>query len=237
MRHRAIVLLGLAALGALTTTCGRRSALSPVRPELTAPAVVPPGAAPRPGAKPHVLANAPPTPVLLSPADSARVLEPTALTWQAVVDPLGIQAYNVQVSSSLAFTSMAFQNSTFGTATADTVSGLLNGTYFWRVQAVNTGLFSSAWSAPRSLTVTGVTPGTLAPPVLGPPQAYTTFHPREVIQFHWSPVPGAVTYRLEVSTDPTFPENVVAGVVGFAFDNIPNPNAGFQLGDNEGTFF
>src|SRR5262249_15629463 len=192
--NRTLVLLGLAALGVLSSTCGRRSALAPTRPD---PLVLA-----KPGATPHVVFT-PPTPVLLSPADSAAVLEPTPVAWPAGADPTGIIAYNVQVSASTAFTSMAFQNSTFGTTTGDTLSGLLPGTYFWRVQAVNTGLFQSAWSAPRSLTVTGVAPGTLAPPVLGPPQAYTTFHPREVIQFHWSPVPGAVTYRLEGSTEPT----------------------------------
>ena len=118
-------------------------------------------------------------------------------------------------------------DSTNPATTEDMVSGLANGTYFWRVQAVdNTGV--SAWSAPRSFVVTGPGPGSLAAPVLAPTRGYSTFHPWEFIHFDWSVVPNAVTYRLEVSNDPSFPVGPVpAGTTTFWNDNIPTNSDGY----------
>src|SRR2546428_3407050 len=81
-------------------------------------------------------AAVPPAPTPLGPAFGASVLVPFTISWSAVSDPSGIVAYNWQVSSSSTFTPVILQNSTNG-ATQDVVSGLANGTYFWRVQAVN----------------------------------------------------------------------------------------------------
>jgi len=97
---------------------------------------------------------APLAPSLVSPADAAVISEPSTISWTAVSDPSGIVAYNWQVSSSSAFTSVLLQSSTNG-ATQDTVSGLADGTYFWRVQAVNGQFVQGAWSQPRSFTITG----------------------------------------------------------------------------------
>src|SRR5678815_5934268 len=92
---------------------------------------------------------APPAPSPISPADGAVVSQPFTISWSAVSDPTGIVAYNWQVSSSSAFTSVLIQSSTNG-ATQDTVSGLADGTYFWRVQAVNGQFVQGAWSQPSS---------------------------------------------------------------------------------------
>ncbi|MGH8649049.1 MAG: hypothetical protein ACREUP_07050, partial [Burkholderiales bacterium] len=134
---------------------------------------------------------------------------------------------------------MIRMDSTDGTTTQDTVSGLVPGTYFWQVQAVNSAGQQGAWSTPQSFTVTGVGPGTPGTPVLAP-TPYSTFHPWEFLRFNWSAVPDAVTYRLEVSNDPNFPLGTVpAGTVTFWNDNIPATTDGFvshpSLG--EGTFF
>ena len=79
---------------------------------------------------------APAAPVPAAPASGSSLLEPFTISWSAVSDPNGIVAYNWQVSPSSAFATVILQNSTSG-ATQDSVSGLANGTYFWRVQAVN----------------------------------------------------------------------------------------------------
>src|SRR6185369_14083869 len=102
----------------------------------------------------RAIAAAPTAPSAVSPADGASVTEPFTISWTAVSDPTGIVAYNWQVSSSSGFTSVLLQNSTNG-ATQASVSGLANGTYFWRVQAVNGAFEQGAWSLPRSFTVTG----------------------------------------------------------------------------------
>jgi len=175
----------------------------------------------------RAIAAAPTAPSAVSPADGASVTEPFTISWTAVSDPTGIVAYNWQVSSSSGFTSVLLQNSTNG-ATQASVSGLANGTYFWRVQAVNGAFEQGAWSLPRSFTVTGAG----GAPSLAPPQGYSTFHPFEVMTFTWSAVPGAATYVLEYSTDPSFPV-----LAGGQFDNIPDTTFSFAIANPEGNYF
>src|SRR5690349_20701840 len=127
-------------------------------------------------------AAAPPAPSLVSPSDGAAITEPSTISWTAVTDPSGTIGYNWQVSSSSGFASLLLQSSTNG-ATQDTVSGLADGTYFWRVQAVNGDFIQGAWSPPRSFTVTGAGTGSPGTPSLGPTKGYSTFHPWEVMTF------------------------------------------------------
>jgi hypothetical protein len=119
------------------------------------------------------------------------------------------------------------QNSTNG-ATQDSVSGLANGTYFWRVQAVNGAFEQGPWSQPRSFVVTGAG----GAPSLAPPKGYSTFHPFEVMTFTWSTLPDAATYVLEYSTDPSFPVLSTG-----EFDNISNPTFSFAIANPEGNYF
>ena len=170
---------------------------------------------------------APAAPSLVSPADGAVVSEPSTISWTAVADPSGIVAYNWQVSSSSAFTPVLIQSSTNG-ATQDTVSGLADGTYFWRVQAVNGQFVQGAWSQPRSFTITGAG----GAPSLGPPKGYSTFHPFEVMTFNWSTVPNAATYVLQYSTDSSFAVSTTG-----QFDNIPDTTFSFAIADPEGNYF
>ncbi len=175
----------------------------------------------------RAVAAAPPAPSAVAPADGASVTEPFTISWTAVSDPTGIIGYNWQVSSSSAFTSVLLQNSTNG-ATQASVSGLADGTYFWRVQAVNGGFEQGAWSTPRSFTVTGAG----GAPSLAPPKGYSTFHPLEVMTFTWSAIPQAASYVLQYSTDPSFPLFSTG-----QFDNIPDPTFSFAIADPEGNYF
>ena len=173
-------------------------------------------------------AAAPSAPTLLTPANGASATVPLKITWSSTLNPANINGgYNWQVSKSSTFSTLVLGDATNPATTEDMVSGLANGTYFWRVQAVdNTGV--SAWSAPRSFVVTGPGPGSLAAPVLAPTRGYSTFHPWEFIHFDWSVVPNAVTYRLEVSNDPSFPVGPVpAGTTTFWNDNIPTNSDGY----------
>ena len=166
----------------------------------------------------------------LSPASGASLTSPLTISWSAVTDPSGILGYNWQVSTSSTFPTIALQNSTNVGTTQDTVSGLPNGTYFWRVQAVSGAFVKSAWSAARSFNITGagaVQPGA---PTLSPTKAYSTFHPLEVITFNWSPVAGATSYVLQTSKDPSFPVTATASI-----NNIPNNTYSFSTPD-EGSY-
>src|SRR5207302_2557207 len=184
------------------------------------------------GSAARVSAAPPPAPTPLAPAAGASVQEPFTISWSSVSDPSGIVAYNWQVSSSSSFTPVILQNSTKGQTTAATVSGLANGTYFWRVQAVSGAFEQSAWSAARSFSVTGVGPGAPGTPSLGPPKGYSTFHPYEVMTFNWTAAAGAVTYVFQAATDPSFPV-----ATRIQFDNIPNTTYSFAIGNPEGNYF
>ena len=166
----------------------------------------------------------------LSPASGSNLTTPLTISWSAVTDPSGILGYNWQVSTSSTFPTVALQNSTNVGITQDTVSGLPNGTYFWRVQAVSGAFVKGPWSAPRSFNITGAGAGQPGAPALSPTKAYSTFHPLEVITFNWSPVQGATSYVLQSSKDPSFPVTTTA-----SFNNIPNPTYSFSTPD-EGTY-
>jgi hypothetical protein len=84
-------------------------------------------------------------PAPLAPAAGASLQSPLTISWSAVTDPSGILGYNWQVSTSATFPTVALQNSTNVGTTQDTVSGLPNGTYFWRVQAVSGAFVKGAW--------------------------------------------------------------------------------------------
>jgi hypothetical protein len=166
----------------------------------------------------------------LSPASGASLTSPLTISWSAVTDPSGILGYNWQVSTSSTFPTIALQNSTNVGTTQDTVSGLPNGTYFWRVQAVSGAFVKSAWSAARSFNITGAGAGQPGAPALSPTKGYSTFHPLEVITFNWSPVAGATSYVLQTSKDPSFPVTATASI-----NNIPNNTYSFSTPD-EGSY-
>ncbi len=189
------------------------------------------------------LAVAPPAaPTPLSPADGASVTTPFTIAWSATIDPTALNGgYNWEVGTSPTFATVVARNSTNPQTTQAVVSGLPAGTYYWRVDAASPVFTEgvSAWSTPRSVVVTGIGAGAPATPTLLPTQGYATFHPEEVLRFHWTRAAGAITYRLEVSSDPTFPATVPAGGVTFANANIPDTTYGFRWGTSlgQGRYF
>jgi hypothetical protein len=127
------------------------------------------------GGNPTLPETGPPAPALVAPAAGASITQPITLDWDAVSAAGGpIGSYTWQVGTTSAFTTViasGFKNMDSGnvpTPTADKISGLPNGTYFWRVKATQLvggaqGSVDSAWSAVRSFTVTGLGPAPAAP--------------------------------------------------------------------------
>ena len=154
-----------------------------------------------------VLAGGPPppppaAPALSSPADAATgVTVPATLSWVA---SSGATSYRVQVSTSSAFTTLAYDQSN-RTGTSTSVAGLAASTvYYWRVNATNAG-GTSAWSVTRSFTTAN------APPPPPPPAAPTLVSPANAATgvavpatLSWNASSGATSYRVQVSTSSTF---------------------------------
>jgi hypothetical protein len=173
--------------------------------------------------------SGPPAPALVGPTNAAALAQPITLDWDATSAPGGpIGSYTWQVSTTSTFASIlasGFTNmesdSTIPTRTDDKLSGLANGTYFWRVKATQlvggaAGSVESPWSAVRSFTVTG--PGAApATPSFITPTNTAQFHVRESFNIQWSAVSGAHYYILEADDEPTFsyPLNLTLSPMNF----------------------
>jgi hypothetical protein len=156
----------------------------------------------------------PPAPTLVEPANGGALAQPMTIRWNPVVDPDGpIGNYTWQVGTSSIFgvvIASGFTDQRNGDVipTFAQVSGLPNGTYFWRVKATQivggvTFSIDSPWSAVRSFTVTGLGPAPGIPTFNGPVSG-SRFHPYEFFDITWSSVPGAQYYLLEADDEPTF---------------------------------
>ena len=175
--------------------------------------VIPEAAAKRPTPTPPP-PGGPPAPILVAPASGASLVQPVLVDWNAVVDPGGpIGSYTWQVGTTSAFTTIIASGFTnmdsdpnVPTSTEDKLSGLPNGTYFWRVKATQltpTGGVDSAWSLVRTLTVTGPGPAPATPAFITPANN-AQFHPLESYKIQWSEVTGAQYYVLEADDEPSF---------------------------------
>src|SRR4051812_29505167 len=157
----------------------------------------------------------PPAPAIVEPSAAASVVEPFTLRWGAVVDPDGpIGSYTWQVGTSSTFATVVASGFTqeslpgIPVPTADKVSGLALGSYFWRVKASQTvggtiGSIDSAWSTASSFTITGVGAAPGRPSFTSPANG-TSFHASEFFDITWAAVPDAQYYLLEADDEPTF---------------------------------
>src|SRR5947207_10131547 len=166
------------------------------------------------GQNPSPTPARPPAPVLVSPANGAALAQPITLDWNPVSAPGGpIGSYTWQVGTSSTFTTVIASGFTnmdsdpsIPTRTADKVSGLPNGTYFWRVKCSQLGPnggVDSRWSTVRSFTVTGLGPAPATPSFITPANN-AQFHVTESFNIQWSPVVNAQSYILEADDEPTF---------------------------------
>lgn len=177
--------------------------------------------------------NTPPAPVLAAPANGASVVQPITLDWNAVSDPDGpIGSYTWQIATTSGFASIIASGFTnidsdpsVPTPTADKVSGLPNGTYFWRVKAFQLvggafGSVESPWSAVRSFTVSGLGPAPATPSFIAPANN-AQFHVRESFNIQWTAVPNAESYILEADDEPTFsfPINLMLSPINFGTES------------------
>ena len=157
-------------------------------------------------------------PVLTTPANGATgVLLNPLIAWNAVT---GATSYRLQVSTDPTFaTTFIDRSGLVGSSTG--ITGLAaSTTYFWRMSSANLG-GNSPFSAPFSFTTGSSTapppppPTAPAPPVLTTPANGAAGVARNPL-IAWIVSTGATSYRLQVSTDPTFSIVMIdrAGLVG-----------------------
>jgi len=143
---------------------------------------------------------------LSAPAGGARVEAPPPFSWRKVA---GAAKYEFQLSADRAFSSRVLGRRNGSRFTANTYAtankALANGTYHWRVRAIDAKARAGRWSRARSFTLAWQTP----PKLLGPVDGRAVSWPTEPLVLNWSPVPGAAKYLVTIATDPSLASPVV----------------------------
>jgi hypothetical protein len=153
---------------------------------------------------------APPVaPNLVLPVNGATGVstQPT-MDWS---DVSGAASYHLQISFNNSFSALALDQSGITASQYAVAAGILSGTtqYFWRVSAVNVG-GEGPWSAVWNFTTTIGAPA--APLLVSPPNNSTGTSLTPILD--WNNVPGATTYRVQLSLSPTFTTTIVNTVTG-----------------------
>lgn len=140
--------------------------------------------------------------VIQPPVDTPR------FAWRPVE---GATSYRLEVGPDPEFTDPALVTSSTQKTTAAVLTGYqLPGDYYWRVTAVLANGYSTAPSPALRYTVKGLPPAELTAP------ADSFDEPVREVVLDWRPVPGAVSYQLQIGTDSNFLSVVHSrlGVVG-----------------------
>ena len=137
------------------------------------------------------------TPTLVSPTGGATIQALPAFQWSSVP---GAAKYEFQLSADNSFGSIVSQGgfqtlNTFATITTT----LADGTYYWRVRAINAKDEAGPWSSTRTLVKAWST----APALLAPAPDAPITYPSVPLILRWSSVPSAFKYLVSIGTDPT----------------------------------
>jgi hypothetical protein len=138
--------------------------------------------------------SAPPTPVLVSPANNEVAPLPVQFTWQS---SRNATTYRLDISKTENFASLLFVDSTHAD-TSQTVASLQHcQTYFWRVRAKNP-VGASAFTATRVVHIERDVPAN--PLLLDPPHGAPGV--QETATLRWAPADSCINaYILHVSTN------------------------------------
>ena len=144
---------------------------------------------------PATAAAAPGRPALASPAEGANVQGVPAFTWGKVKRA---DRYEFQLAADARFGSIVGKGSFQTRNTAASIEkSLPDGTYFWRVRAINLKGDAGRW-ARRSITKSWAA----KPELIGPASGSLVPFPSMPLVLRWSSVPRAYKYRVYIATDP-----------------------------------
>jgi len=152
---------------------------------------------------------APLSPNLLLPVNGATGVSTTpTMDWS---DVSGASNYHLQISFNNTFTALALDQNGISSSTFAVPVNILSGTtqYYWRVSASNIG-GESPWSAVWNFTTTIGAPA--APLLITPPNNATGITRTPILD--WNNVPGATSYRVQLSTEPGFGTTIINAVTG-----------------------
>jgi hypothetical protein len=143
------------------------------------------------GLLPMAALAAPPSgsPTLTSPTEGQVVSANPVLSWSAVS---GAVKYRVQVSTSPAFSTFAYNQDTVNIK-ATPLTDLPLGTLYWRVAATDGGSGIGTFTDATFVKQWGV-----APTIVAPGLSDVISFPTEPVLFRWNPLVGAKSYTLEI---------------------------------------
>jgi hypothetical protein len=144
---------------------------------------------------PAVASAAPGRPTLVAPAADANVQGVPAFTWNSVKRA---DRYEFQLAADPSFGSIVDKGSFQTRNTAASIDkSLADGTYYWRVRAINAKGDAGRWGR-RSITKGW----NARPELLGPISGAFVPFPSTPLVLRWTPVPRAYKYRVYIATDP-----------------------------------
>jgi hypothetical protein len=135
----------------------------------------------------------PPAPAPAAPALTGATANPVTFDWE---DVAGATSYELQVDD---LSSFGLPHVFDGTSTVSQLAAgtLPDGTWFWRVRAINAEGTPGEWSETRTLTLQETPPPPLDVP-LAPSLISPTGSATQPFSFDWSDVDGAAWYTIEV---------------------------------------
>ena len=146
--------------------------------------------------------TAPDPPQITGPANNASnvSLTPT-FTWNQAPKA---DKYHLQVSNLETFDELIIDADNITSTSYKVDPDILapSTKYYWHIRSISNISGPSKWSETRSFTTAAAAPA--APELLSPTQGAK--NQSATLELKWSEVPGAETYRLQISLSPQFPE-------------------------------
>jgi hypothetical protein len=140
------------------------------------------------------------TPTAVAPANGLVVDALPAFSWAAVAKA---DRYEFQLAADAGMNSPVLGRGDDQFTTRNTRATLKktipNGTYWWRVRALQANGTPSPWSPPRAI----VKSWTSAPALQSPTHGALMVHPTHPLALRWSTVPRAAKYIVSIATDPS----------------------------------
>ena len=160
-------------------------------------------------------------PALVSPVDGATFRAPVVVNfdWTDVADPSGVEAYHIQVSPNPTFTDNLvaqlrgwYEMWVTPSQDATDFPSVFTGTFYWRVQTLDSAHNLSAWSQVRTFVVGQPVPPST--PTLVSPANDANLPPNALITFVWNAAANASSYDIQIDDSSSFSNPLTVSLSG-----------------------